>query len=377
MYYRLTEQTKELVIGELRKFWANHPRYRDIVDNIQGKFSFDERPQYGIIVKTGNATKVQLAPDNYVGQVVSHVSLANVAGSRNSSLEWVREDIRAITDNNGVFPTQPGVYYGEITSPTEFHIDPLFYVRNESPLKVAPKTYQLLNTPVKGSVKVYEQPSNVYLIEGRDYNLVLGADGKPTGEILLESELPPKFFLGADYRYPGPSIGPVPFKPRFADNKTLPGCVLAFGRRAEVGDKFAVVVTEHRENSALEYGGKWELTVDMDITARDVYSQQEIADLTAVFLWGILRSQISGYGVDITDVSMGGESEEIYDENGDDYYYNSSLTMTLQSDWALYVPLHYKVRGISSLELKVREDLGLTSFEDPFFTSRVNYEKIQ
>jgi hypothetical protein len=376
MYYRLTEQTKELFIGEIRRFWATHPKYKDLVDNIQGKFSFDERPQYGIIVKTGSASKVQLAPDNYVGRISSYVSLAKVAGYPGLSAEWVREDTRAILDNNSIFPSLPGVYYIEITGPGEFHVDPLLYIENEEPISLGNRRYQLSNIPVKGSVKIYEKPHNTYLIEDRDYTVLLDTSGKPTGEIELSHTLYNKFSLSVSYRYPDTSKGPFLFKERTADNKAIPGCVLGFGRRIEVGDRFAVVVTGTREDTAMEYGGKWQLTVDLDITARDVYSQQEIADMTVMYIWTDLRPRIGGFGIDITDVSLGGESEEIYDENGDDYFYNSSISITLEADWAIYYPLHYKVRGLSNVEINLRESLGLQSFDQPYSSPKLPIEKI-
>jgi hypothetical protein len=43
MFFFLTEATKQLIVRELRGYWATHPRYRDLVDNIQGKYSFSTR----------------------------------------------------------------------------------------------------------------------------------------------------------------------------------------------------------------------------------------------------------------------------------------------------------------------------------------------
>jgi len=56
MYFRLTEALKQRFIDELRRFWSYHPRYNgsaassdedcsavNLVDNIQGKFSFEEQ----------------------------------------------------------------------------------------------------------------------------------------------------------------------------------------------------------------------------------------------------------------------------------------------------------------------------------------------
>ena len=69
IYYFLTESVKRRVILELRRYWSYHPKYPDLPDHIQGKYSFRERPQYGIVIKTGSANRVDLSPDNYLGVV--------------------------------------------------------------------------------------------------------------------------------------------------------------------------------------------------------------------------------------------------------------------------------------------------------------------
>ena len=81
--------------------------------------------------------------------------------------------------------------------------------------------------------------------------------------------------------------------------------VLAFGRRAYDGDIMAVVVTERREDVAKEFGGRWEMSMDMDIMARDVYAQGEITDRTLMYLYTEARERLSTEGIEITSVSMG------------------------------------------------------------------------
>ena len=111
MFYFLTAAAINRLIKEIRDYWATHPKYQDLVDNIQGKYSFEQRPQYGIVVKTGTANKVQLSADNFMGTVQSHVALAKIPGYQGNSCEWVREDALAIQANNGKFPSPAGVYY--------------------------------------------------------------------------------------------------------------------------------------------------------------------------------------------------------------------------------------------------------------------------
>ena len=197
--------------------------------------------------------------------------------------------------------------------------------------------------------------------------------------------------MQADYRYPLESQGPYPITEMHANNTALPGVVLAFGRRAQAGDQLAIVVHDIRRPAALEYGGKWELQLDCDVMSRDVYSQQEIVDQTVVYLWGVLRSHLSHQGIEITDVSLGGESEEVYDENGDDYFYNANFSITCQTDWSLHVPIDgwlrqaapltreqaAEIEALSDDELrgedgnfKALEDLGVQAVQDPFWSGK-------
>lgn len=373
MFLHLTQATKRRFILELREFWANHPAYPDLPDNIQGKYSFKERPQYGIIVKGGQANKLQLSADNFMGTLKSYCFLAYVPNYTGLSCEWVREDAIAIQDNRGVFPSLPGAYYCEITGEKEFHVDPLYTVQAEQVMMTSPVEGTLLHTPLRRSLRLYELPSSRKLVEGVDYTL--NEDGSV---FTLREPLPRGLSLTADYRYPGESSGPWPLEYNTGVNKPIPGCVLAFGHRVAVGDRFAVIVTPYRQDAYLQYGGKWEQTLDITVMTRDTNAQMEIADQTAVYLWGILRPTLSSQGVEVTDVSMGGESEEVYDENGDDYFYNSSISVTVETEWGAFVPLTVSIEGFTGTTTMVAESLGLRPYRDMYFQHPLkNYEVIK
>ena len=384
---------KRRFIFELRRFWATHPAYPDLPDKIQGKYSFRERPSYGIIVKTGSGSRVDLSADNFIGTTVSYVHLARTGNSPGLALEWVREDSVAIQKNSGIFPSPAGAYWIELTEDTEFFVDPLLDVRGEWATPVDSTTWRLQYVPVAGTVRLFEMPARYMLVEGVNYTLAVGLDGKPTGEIDLVTPLTGNRAIVADYRWAGESIGPVTLNPGYADNYTIPGVVLAFGRRNKKGDKMVVVVDELRRPSALEYGGRWDVTLDFDVISRDVFAQQEIADMTVVWIWGVLRSWLSSEGLEIIDLSMGGESEEIYDDTADDYFYNSSFSLTVQTDWRLQVPLTAFIRqvtpetqlysrgiaGVTDVQLsqtkqgiRAAKDLGLQLVSDPFFSGRLD-----
>lgn len=398
MYFRMTEQVKRRLIQSLREFWSVQPQYPDLTDHIQGKYSFRERPQYGIVLKTSSANQVQLSADNFVGTVQSHVMLARVGDYPGLSIEWVREDQLAIQRNGGSFPSAPGVYYIEVVKADapippydkedalQFYVDPLLEANDETLTKVDDLTYQTQNPVVAGSMRLYEMPGAIQLVEGINYTL-----DPDTGTVSLTEPVPRNGSLSADYRYAAPSIGPFPIVQMQANHTAIPGAVLAFGRRVQAGDRLAVVVSTRRESTALEYGGRWDLNIDFDVIARDVYAQQEIVDLTVMYLWGIARSRLSMEGIEISSVNMGGESEEAYDENADDYYYNASISVQLQADWSIHVPLAATVRralpqtdaqiretaaltdeelaalGEAATSIRILKDLGLRAVEDPFF----------
>lgn len=371
MYFYLSEALKRKIIDELRGHWSNHPRYPDLVDNIQGKYAFTERPQYGIIVKVSSANKVQFSADNFVGTVQSYVTSATLPGFLGTSLEWVREDSPAIQANGGIFPSAPGIYYCEMTGDNQFHIDPLLDVADERVMMVSPTEGSLERVPYPGSLRLYELPSSRPLHPGRDYTV--DSDGQT---IHLVVPLRTGLSISADYRYPGESTGPWEVKPQTGYNKPIPGVVMVFGRRYFKGDRFAVLVSRTREDAYHEYGGRWSMSVDLEIISRDVNAQMELADQTLMFLWATSRSRLIDQGIDIQDVSLGGETEEVYDENADDYFYNASISVSVETDWSLQVPLVPKLLGFEESLSTLPPDLALVPLRDPFFATRYTHEMV-
>jgi len=396
MYFQLTGALKRRFIEELRRYWSYHPKYRnDLPNNIQGKFSFKERPQHGIIVKTGSGSRVDLSADNYLGVIESYCLLTRVNNKPGFSIEWIREDAVAIQNNQGYFPSAPGVYYIDVQEETPgslvFYVDPLLDVSHEPVAMSSPTTGQLAHPPLAGTTRIYEMPSGFKYVEGANYTLDRNLAGELTGGLTLMQPLTGGRWLQADYRYPIESRGPYPLVEMHANNAAIPGVVLAFGRRAQAGDQMAVMVHDIRRPAYMEYGGKWDLTIEFDVMSRDVYAQQEISDSTIMYIWGVLRSHLSHQGIEISDVSMGGESEEVYDENGDDYFYNSNFSVTAQTSWSIHVPLDNWLRSVVPLtadqaaaiaalpddqlpghdgNIQAMESLGIQAISDPFWSGR-------
>ena len=339
MYYYLIGALKRRLILELQDSFSRHPVYRKITPNIQNRFTFDERPQYGLVIKGSSANKVQLSADNYMGLVQSHVMLAYV-GQRSYPLEWVREDLQRIEENG--LETLPGVYFLEVLwAPTQtelgyFAIDPLLTVTDEAVLSFQSgieREAQLQQVPVQGTLRLWEN-RKFLLKEGTDYTM-----NYQTGAIELLGRFAPNAILTADYRYAADSIGPIAFQWNTADFETLPGIVMAFGKRAEKGQRVAVVVYQDRVSTAQAYGGKFEASFDMDVISRDSDQLEDISDLVIMYLWGEKRAALALEGIEIVDVSMGGEAEDVYDETADLHYYQASMSVQLQSDWEIHIPI--------------------------------------
>ena len=351
MYYYLIQALKRRLVLELKDSFSKHPLYDKVVPFIQNKFSFSERPQFGIVVKSSSANKVALSADNFIGSVISHVMLAYV-GDPVYPLEWVKEDLSGLKANNDKMPTPPGIYYLEILSAPDtpqtegtFIIDPLLTVNDEPVLRFltgVESEAQLQQLPVQGTLRLWEN-RRFLLIEGTHYQI-----NYSTGAINLLTRSSAGSILTADYRYSVPSVGPIGFQWNKADFTTLPGVVLAFGKRAKVGDKVAVVVYEDRVETAKAYGGKFDISFDLDVIARDPVQMEEMADLVVMYLWGQKRDSLSFEGIEITDISIGGEAEEIFDETGDDYYYNASLSIQIQADWEIHIPLPLTISRVTA-----------------------------
>lgn len=342
MYYYLVGALKRRVVVELRESFSRHPLYSKLVPFIQNKYAFTERPQFGIVVKGASANKVALSGDNFMGTIESHVMLTNV-GPPAHPIEWVREDLARVRANNDVFPLAPGIYYVEILQapdnpqdPGKYVIDPLLTVTDEAVLRFdsgIEREAQLQNVPAPNTLRLWLN-RNTLLKEGTDYTV-----DYRTGAISLSVRTAPTSVLTADYRYPVPSIGPIDFYWNKSDHTTLPGVILAFGKRAQVGDKVAVVVYGDRVEAAKAYGGKFEVSFDLDVISQDPNQMEEISDLVVMYLWGERRDALATEGIEIVDISMGGEAEETYDETGDTYYYNASISLQLRADWEIHFPL--------------------------------------
>lgn len=152
------------------------------------------------------------------------------------------------------------------------------------------------------------------------------------------------------YRMFRGTLGPFPVKPMTWDNKIIPGAILYFGRRFEVGDKIVVIIGDQQKECADEYGGKWELSVELGVVALDPIVSAQLADELVMYLWAGLKPKWDSVGLFIQDVSHSGESEEETDEVTGNTDFQASVSLTVIGDWFLRVPRKYRLMSISNTQ---------------------------
>ena len=252
-----------------------------------------------------------------------------------------------------------GIYQIEITKEDrdrhifEFKVDSLLekYELLTESATGQEQSFILKDTPVfKGSLLLRE--NGAIMVEGTDYAFdpdsgiitfmtTRVVNGEAT-TVLKNSK------IEASYRVLGPSSGPfeIPAFDRMS-NSAIPGVVIAFGRGVGLGDKHFVIVNSERVHTASEYGGKWEMTISLDVYARDTVKVEEIIDLTTSYLNTFRKSDLDGEGIALVNTNFSGESEEVFDEGTGDLYYKGSVDYNFLTEWIMHQPILQTVEGFS------------------------------
>jgi len=343
----LTNATKRRIIEELKKILYDHPRYRDDSKNVQNKFAFDERPQRGIIVNGVSGDRVRLSADNYMGRLSSFCMLSYEKGYPGTTVEWIREnftELEKISPYRDKFPSAPGVYRFQVSRlpdqarniPGLVEMDPILTVLGEYIIVFnhsGDQKGQISNPNIyPNSVRLWLD-NRVYLIRGEDY-----AIDYETGEITFLTYISSSQNVYADYRYVTPKQGPFEFKKEEFNVSIIPGVVIAFGDRTQDCDKFNIVVTEDRTDVAMVYGGKFEMNFDLIAFSKDSEDREKLSDYIIMKI--LERQNALGFeGIELLDISPGGENEDIFNPETDEYFYESNISCTFRVDWAIYNPL--------------------------------------
>ncbi len=349
----LISPTKKRLIEELRRILYAHPRYRADSQNVQNKFAFRQRPQRGIIVNNASADRVRLSADNYIGRLSSFVMQAMVGNHPGTSVEWVIENkslLEQYSPTREVFPSPPGVYLIEILTcpddargvPGTFSVEPVLTVSDELLLVFGQEAQLSRQGLYDGALRLWVDGRHA-LISGVDYDVDYGA-----GLITFLKPVPGGINIYADYRYSLPVQSPYYFKTDAANYEAIPGSVIAFGDRHIVGDRLAVVVGQTRAQTADVYGGKFEVNFELVVFTRDPEDREKMVDYVVASILE-RQNQLGFDGLELLDVSPGGETEEVYVAEIDDYYYDGAVSVGIRVDWEVYTPLPVEVFRIETV----------------------------
>lgn len=241
----------------------------------------------------------------------------------------------------------PGRYYIQLISDTQFMIDPLYFVEKE---KVISKT-----TGVETSVnlthgdliqnletlytKKYDYSLSFELIKDDDYSI-----DYDTGEITFLKPLQTGTVLYANYRWAGSSMGPFTIPDDFHyDNTSLSGVVMAFGNQKILNDKLVIIVYPQREQASRVYSGHWNMNFEIDVFTRDTLELPDLTDFIIDDMWTRKRLKLISEGLTIEEMDPTGENEEVYDQNTTDLYYKNTISLQIMTEWKRFVPYLTKI----------------------------------
>lgn len=358
----LTSATKKRLIEELRQILYAHPKYRADSQNVQNKYAFSARPQRGVIVNNASADRVRLSADNYMGRLSSFVMQAMVGQKPGTTVEWVMEDkalLEQYSPSRDVFPSPPGVYILEIltvpsdgrSTPGTYSLEPILTVSDEL-LLIFGQDAQLSRQGIyPGAVRLWVDGRRP-LISGVDYSVDYAE-----GLITFLKPVPYGINIYADYRYKLPKQAPIYYKTDSTDYTAIPGAIIAFGDRHEAGDSLAVVVGQTRADTAEVHGGKFEVTFELIVFSKDPEDRERLSDFIVTSVLE-RQNQLGFDGLELLDVSPGGESEEIYNAELDEYYYDGAVSVSFRVDWEVYTPLPVEVYRVETISRAKEQETG-------------------
>lgn len=237
----------------------------------------------------------------------------------------------------------PCIFLIEFTEDTEFFVYPLYVIENELVIErttgveiTASLDYTNLQEGSEAIYQAHQDGKKITLfIKDTDYTI-----DYVSGIITFLVPLEKNYRIYADYRYIDPDYinGPHTFKIYQDIHDIIPGVILSIGRRAKKDDKMVVIVSQFREQQAKIYGGHWEMSLDMAVVSKDPEQMAEMTDQLVNYLWGERKSVLEFEGITLLSVEPSGESEEVHIETTQDLYYESSVSIRVQTEWQSFVP---------------------------------------
>ena len=420
IYQSLLTAIKRRIMDETELAFDQHPAFSEKV-RVYNKYPYDERVQYGIILRNTSASQIRLSADNFMSDLYSHVRLVRQEAYPGTAIEWVRENAEYVTKvitedvsaqllpDHGTqrifFTSQPicsgpdethyssspgqvcvmvdghkasvesvdgstgtvllhhsprdgatvtiqyyvrnivpyGLYFIDFIEDGQFTVSPVYIIENE--VLIARTTGTEVTIGLKHSpIDANSDQINLAHNDGTKIEaLVREVDyiiDNVTGIITFLRPLKTNYTITADYRYQPQNYfnGPYHFKEYQENHVAIPGVVISIGRRAKKGDQQVVVVSQFREQQAKIYGGHWQMSLDLAVIAKDPMQMEQMADHLVSYFWGQRKNDLEFEGITLNSVEPSGESEEVHIDTTGDMYFESTVSINLQSEWQRFVP---------------------------------------
>jgi hypothetical protein len=256
----------------------------------------------------------------------------------------------------------PGIYMVNFMERNSFWVDTFYSMDNQ----VLFNKTTGLETSYDFGHSIFPDTEEIYLKLNRnitEIKLVRGVDysiDNDNGIITFLNPVPPDYKMMADYRYRpfAEASGPYTFKDYEENHTAIPGVVLCMGRREVVNDQQMVIVSQFREPVAKIYGGHWQMSLQVGVISKDVRQMEESVDQIVNWLWGVRKNVMEFEGITLNSVEPTGESEEVFIESTGDLYYESSIDISVMTEWQRYKPYLYSIRHINAstiIEPDIRE----------------------
>ena len=96
MYNSLLFAVKRKILDEVEGAFATHPAFSEKV-TVRNKFPYEERLQYGVVIRNASASTIRLSPDNFMSDLFSLCTIFTDPGYPGTTVEWVRENQGNVT----------------------------------------------------------------------------------------------------------------------------------------------------------------------------------------------------------------------------------------------------------------------------------------
>jgi hypothetical protein len=434
-------------MDEIELAFDQHPAF-DAKVKVYNKFPYNERVQFGFVMKNATGSQIRLSPDNFMSDLFSHVRLTRQGNYPGVAVEWVRENEGYVTEyvtedvtsqlgstqrqfttsapicagpgethyaddpgqicvkvdehpqyaqsvdgknGNVLINSSPGagqkvlisyhkrrisipaIYIIDFIEDTQLTIAPIYVVEREVLIASTIGTessVSLAHGHVDSNTDdIYVAYKNGIIIDTMESGVDYSID-YVTGLITFLRPLPKNYQILVDYHWQPTDYvnGPYSFKEYQEFHTLIPGVILTIGRRAKKGDQEVVIVSQFREQQAKIYGGHWTMALEVTAIAKDPMQMEQMTDHVVSQLWGVRKNILEFEGITLNSVEPTGETEEAHIETTGDLYYESGVSINVQTEWQSFVPY------VSYVKLK---NIILTPSMAPVLKSPVlGYERL-